>query len=40
MINIPHWDVIDCSELQAQLNIPTIKLVNDFVGVGYGVIAL
>lgn len=40
MIDIPHWGSIDSSELQMNLHIPNIKLINDFIAVSYGVIAL
>ncbi len=35
-----NWTLVDCKELQKELTIETVKLINDFEAVGYGVLQL
>ena len=38
--NKSTWGVVDGSALASALSIPTVKLVNDFVANGYGLLTL
>lgn len=40
MADIPAWGSLDEKELERLTSIPKVKMINDFVAVGYGVIGL
>lgn len=40
LVDIPQWGAVEERQLEKDLEIPTVKLLNDFVANAYGVLAL